>query len=161
MRLYFLRHADALPGIDDAIRPLSDKGREQSRRLGAFLKESGVVFDVAYTSPLVRARQTAEIVLGEADGLPADRLKESPLLLNDASSSRFTGWLRCLEDHGHVLLVGHAPTLEERVRVLMGVGYSQGLTLPKGGLACVKSEDGQAGMLKWFITPKLLLGRLA
>ena len=47
MRLYFLRHAAALDGMDDALRPLSATGRQQARTLARFLRRSGITFDLA------------------------------------------------------------------------------------------------------------------
>ena len=60
-----MRHAHALDGDDDAARPLSPRGREQSKAMAGFLADAGVKFEAAFTSPLVRAHQTAEIVLRE------------------------------------------------------------------------------------------------
>jgi phosphohistidine phosphatase len=156
MRLYFLRHADALEGSDDAARPLSPRGWRQARRLGRFLEESGIAFDLAYSSPLVRSCETAEAILHCCGAVPVKQLRKVNALLNDASQKQFDGWLRGLPDAGHVLLVGHAPTLPERVRVLLGMGDPDALKLPKGAVVCIGTDDRQAGTLKFFVTPKLL-----
>src|SRR5262245_56535456 len=64
--LYLIRHgiaeerSDAWP--DDAKRPLTDQGMSRMRKAARGLERLGVSFDVVLTSPLVRARQTAEIV---------------------------------------------------------------------------------------------------
>jgi phosphohistidine phosphatase SixA len=65
MRLLLVRHAEAAPGNPDELRELSDKGRQQARSLGERLAAEDVA--VILTSPLLRARQTAEI-LSEALG---------------------------------------------------------------------------------------------
>jgi len=156
MRLYFLRHAEALDGMDDAARPLSARGRKQAVEIGKFLERAGVAFDAAYSSPLVRARQTGEIVLGVCGKLQPDRLELVDALLNETSGRQFQVWLRNLPDARHILLTGHAPSLAAHVRAMMGLEEEGGLDLPKAGLACVKSADGARGELKLFLTPKLL-----
>jgi len=153
MKLYFLRHADALEGTDDAARPLSPRGRKEAREVGRFLKRAGIEFDAAYSSPLLRAKQTGEIVL---DVCGSATLEITEALLNESSPTQTGKWLKYLPAAKHVLLVGHAPSLAERVRQLIGMAASAGLKLPKGGLACVETEDGRSASLKFFITPKLL-----
>ena len=65
MLLHLLRHADAGDPEawtgPDAVRPLSDKGRKQSKRLGDHLASIGFTADAIITSPKIRAEQTAEI----------------------------------------------------------------------------------------------------
>ena len=156
MRLYFLRHADALDNANDAIRPLSPKGERQSRAVGGFLRDAGIAFDAAFSSPLVRARETAEIVLGLTGAVKPARLRAVDALLNGTSAREFEGWLRALQEVDHVLLVGHAPSLSERARVLLSIEDPGALDLPKCGLACVESEDGRQGALKFLVTPKQL-----
>lgn len=156
MRLYFLRHADALDGMNDAIRPLSPKGHQQCRAIARFLVRAGIVLDAAYSSPLVRAHETAERVLEEGTGLKPAAIQDVDVLLNGASAQRFQAWLRNLSGVKDVLLTGHAPSLGTRVRELVGMGDDAGFDLPKGGLACVKTEDGRSGELKFFVTPKVL-----
>ena len=153
MKLYFLRHADALEGADDAARPLSPPGRKEALEIGRFLKRAGIQFDAAYSSPLVRAKQTADIVL-DACGSTALQLAEA--LLNETSEREFDGWLKGIPAAKHVCLVGHAPSLAERVRQLLGITADNALKLPKGGLACLETENRRTASLKFLVTPKVL-----
>jgi phosphohistidine phosphatase len=156
MKLYFLRHAEALDGDDDAARPLSPHGREQSAALAKFLSNAGVKFSAACTSPLVRAHQTAEIVL-RTMGLAGDvRLQTAKELLNETSATQWSRWLKSLPESKHVLLVGHAPSLSDRVRALLRVVDANALDLPKGALACIGTDERTSGTLKYLITPKSL-----
>lgn len=156
MRLYFLRHADALDGDDDAMRPLSPKGKDQCRRLGQWLQRAEIDWNAAFSSPLLRAQQTATLVLQAADSRLAGQFKEASALLNETSGTAFSRWLRGLLQYESVLLVGHAPTLAERVRELLSVKSEGALSLPKAGLACVETDDGRDGALKLYLTPKVL-----
>ncbi|MBI3877907.1 MAG: phosphohistidine phosphatase SixA [Verrucomicrobia bacterium] len=156
MKLYFLRHATALDGVDDARRPLSDTGRKQVRKLARFLKRSGIVFDAAYTSPLVRARQTAEIVVDIVNESTPLQLAATDALLNDIPADEFDRWLAALPEAGDVLLVGHEPSLSQRVRRMLGVQRVEALPLAKGALACLKTVDRRTAELKFLVTPKSL-----
>jgi phosphohistidine phosphatase len=156
MRLYFLRHADAIEGRDDAKRPLSERGIAESHFMAFCLRRSNIYFDAAYTSPLVRAQQTAGIVFELCRAKGAVDLQTVDALLNETSQQAFGRWLGRLPAAEHVLLVGHAPSLAERACVLLGLAATPALTLPKAGLACVETEDRTAGILKLFLAPKPL-----
>ena len=156
MKLYFLRHADALEGRDDAARPLSLLGKKEAREVGRFLNRAGIEFDAAYSSPLVRARQTAEIVL-EICGSATLEIAEA--LSNETSQAQFSEWVKRLPPVKHVLLVGHAPSLAERVRRFTGLANPETLKLAKGALACLETEDQRSAALKFLVTPKLLGAR--
>jgi phosphohistidine phosphatase len=62
VRVYLVRHAEAGPGEPDEVRQLTPAGREQARELGMRLAAEGVRPDVVLTSPLLRARETGELV---------------------------------------------------------------------------------------------------
>ena len=153
MKLYFLRHADALEGADDAARPISPHGRKEALEVGRFLKRAGIEFDAAYSSPLVRAKETAEIVLGICG---PTKLELTAALLNETSEAQFDEWLKGIPDAKHVCLIGHAPSLAQRVRQLLGITATDALKLPKGALACLETENRRTAALKFLVTPKLL-----
>lgn len=156
MKLYFLRHAAALDGADDAKRPLSSTGCRQARKLGRFLRRSGIAFDLAFTSPLVRAKQTMAIVLDITNEAHPLKAQETPALLNETDADLFSDWLVRLPEAGHVLLVGHEPSLSARVRRMLGLERVKSLELSKGAVACVKTADKRVGSLSFLITPKSL-----
>ena len=156
MHIYFLRHGDALGGFPDEARPLSDRGRHDLLALGKFLKKAGIRFDVACSSPLLRAQQSAGILLetcGQAD------LKTNDMLLNETPQEDFDHWLRGLKKTNHLLLVGHAPTMAVRARKLLGMEDPEALALPTSGMACVETPDGRQARLVFFITPATLAGQ--
>jgi phosphohistidine phosphatase len=68
MRLLLIRHADALSGEPDELRPLSPEGRTAARELGRRLAADGVRPNAILTSPLLRARETAEAIADELGG---------------------------------------------------------------------------------------------
>jgi phosphohistidine phosphatase len=161
MNLYLIRHADALAigeqGItEDADRPLSETGFGQARQLAAGLMKRGVVLDVVLTSPLVRARQTAEEMLRHWS-LPAPELQPCEALRPDVKTKRLAKFLRNVRAE-NVALVGHMPDLGRHTGWLIGKKKVR-IDFAKGGAACVafgsKAHKG-AGVLTWLVTPAWL-----
>jgi phosphohistidine phosphatase len=64
MRLYLVRHADAAPGEPDELRSLTPEGRRQAQELAERLQADGVEPDAIISSPLLRARETADALAG-------------------------------------------------------------------------------------------------
>src|SRR5205807_1529326 len=111
MRLYLVRHAEAAPGTPDELRTLTPAGREQARRLGERLQAQGVVADAVLSSPLLRARETADALgLGRAE--PDERL--APGATADDVRAAVAG-------RGEtVVVVGHQPDCSEITLALTG-----------------------------------------
>lgn len=154
MKLYFLRHAEAQDGMRDDLRPLTPKGHDQSGAIGTWLADRGVHFDAAYTSPLVRAVETAEIVLAHTN--PKQRkisLQRTDLLRNEAANAKFDAWLAELKAK-EVLLVGHNPSMTEHVARLLGVRSPVAVEMPKGALVVLRYDGPAACTLKLFLTCK-------
>jgi phosphohistidine phosphatase len=135
--IWLLRHGDAADGSPDAERPLTEKGREQSRAAGAALRALGVRFDACLTSPKVRAADTAKLACEELGG-PAPQL-EPKLSGGPIEPEALAAGLG-----DHVLLVGHDPDFSTAVHDLTGAQ----VRLKKGGLAGVDS-----GELKVLLRP--------
>ncbi len=157
-RLYLVRHGIAVPhgdpGYPDDDRPLTDQGRSHLRQVGKGLRKLRVQPDRILTSPLPRARETAEIVaeaLGLTDALEsADTLRAG----NDAATIR--DWLFTLPA-GDLMLVGHNPSLSNLVGLLITGEHGLPLVeLRKGGVAAFASGADGGLRLDWLARPKLL-----
>lgn len=158
MHVYVIRHADAVPlgtqGItDDERRPLTEAGHAQCRALAAAFRKVGVKIDRLLTSPLVRARQTAEgFVDGWGAGAPT--ILTCDLLAPGGKKRELLERLR--EQHVEsVGLVGHNPDLSELVGWFLGERRA-GFNLDKAGVACVEFDGGPGkgtGVLGWLVTP--------
>lgn len=155
MNLYFVRHGTALDHRNDEKRELSPTGRRQARKLGRFLQKSGVSFGAAYSSPLIRARQTSEILLGITNDNPPIELNFAGAMLNATTVDDFNDWLTQLGD-GDILLVGHEPSLSERICSLLRISDTTTFEMKKGACACLRTTAGGTGILKFLITPKSL-----
>ena len=153
MKLYFLRHAEAGDAPVDAVRRLTGKGRRDARRMGRFLRESGVAFDLAFSSPLVRAVETAALVLERLPARGRPELREVPALLNDTTEPAFRRWLKRLPKAAVVLLVGHEPSMGAHLRSLLGGPSPDSLPVPKGALFRVDLADRGPGELRLVLSP--------
>jgi phosphohistidine phosphatase len=157
MRLYFLRHASASSvAPSDTERELTKEGKEEARIAGAALAELGVKPAIVLSSPLVRARQTAEIAAREFKfGVEVETVDE---LQNDMEIADLLHALQPRVDAKEILLVGHMPSLSEHIAVLIGAQSADGLPLGKGSVACVELDQlrAGAGALRWLMRQKQL-----
>jgi len=166
--VYFIRHGIAVAreiGVDDESRPLTSKGTHKTRRVAERLDSLGLQFDTLLTSPLIRARQTADI-LNQA-GL-ASHLEEFSPLRPDGTLSEWLTWLsRWQSAHASppatstVALVGHEPNLSEWAQELVGGQQQQQWTLKKAGIIGLRMPQAQQAIghsqLFWLAPPRFLL----
>jgi phosphohistidine phosphatase len=156
MILYFLRHG--LAGDyrdwqgDDHKRPLTEEGRVRMGEEAQTIKKLDLGLDLILTSPLLRARQTAEIV--------AEHLKKVNMAEDERLAPEFDliGLKSILADHPDaqaIMLVGHEPDFSEMISELTG---GTRLALKKGGLARVSIDKPESleGELEWLLPPRML-----
>jgi len=160
MLLYLVRHAFAgqhgdprYP--DDALRPLTKKGRKQFSRMIKRLSRRGFAPTLVATSPLVRCRQTADVIverispepeLAEQDSLQPGSLLEALVAWSNEQGPEEIAW------------VGHAPDIDDLASALIG-GREGELSFAKGAVAAIRFADEIAigeGELLWFVSPKIL-----
>lgn len=157
MRLYLLRHATATDvAPSDEGRVLTQEGREEARVAGAALAKMGVKPSHILSSPLVRARQTAEIA-AKALKFPKDIELIDELKNNISTTALLRALKSCVSD-GHVLLVGHMPSLSEHLAAFIGSEQPQSFPMSKGSAAYVEIEPlrAGAGQLCWLMRQKQL-----
>ncbi|MEO7415042.1 MAG: phosphohistidine phosphatase SixA [Opitutaceae bacterium] len=157
MRLYLIRHAHAVAADEDAERPLSQKGREQVKRLANFFKSSEAFQpDEIWHSPLRRSLQTAKLLakklecavpLVEVEGLePEDDARATALRLTS---------LRC-----DVAIVGHEPHLSALASELIAKGpATSAFVLRKSSVLALERSRGRRGStwsVRWQVSPELL-----
>ena len=163
MKLYVLRHGEAADRDDpcyanDADRPLVRKGVRRTRALARVLRRLDITFDVILSSPLVRARETAEIV-GHELRLES-RLELTEHLAPAGDVEKLVHRMNQLRPTPeNILLVGHEPDASRLVSLLCTGGLDLALTLKKGGLCRMEIEALSAGRcagLEWLLTPDLI-----
>lgn len=159
-KLYIIRHGDALPlggeARRDADRPLTSRGENDIRRGGKLLARLDKDLRRVYSSPLLRARQTAELIGAAVGGTPDVRTTENlapgfrPALLMEE--------LRGAGNAKSIAVVGHQPDLSIFLAYLIECEAASALALPPGTIVCVGLSAGPAPdpTLQWLLTPELL-----
>jgi phosphohistidine phosphatase len=168
MNLYIIRHG--LAGehgsyANDDERPLTEEGQRKTKKIAKRLEDFEIRFDLILTSPLVRARQTAEIL--QAVGL-GKTLEESVHLAPGGSFDEWLGWLDLWQrspsstsDFKSLAIVGHEPDLSSWAERLLWGRSDQRLVLKKAGVIGLDLPDASSpvgnSQLFWLTPPKFLL----
>lgn len=146
-RVLLMRHGEAVEGrgLPDDVRWLTDKGRARTRRVAALLQDEGVRFDRIFTSALVRAVQTAEI-LASCGGFEGPVEVHEPL----GHMGRLSG-LSALDEHdaGLWALVGHEPSMGMYASKLLGRPFPP---FRKSAVLMLR-RDGAHHRFEWYLRP--------
>ncbi|MDB6124613.1 MAG: hypothetical protein JWQ71_3606 [Pedosphaera sp.] len=163
MELYFLRHAIAEDRTQshlngDKDRQLTPKGERKMERAAKGMKAMGLSFDLVLSSPYVRARQTAEIVVRTFHLRYA--LQFSSHLRPDGNPKELIEELNARHPKKKkILLVGHEPYLSSMISLLSSGDKGISITMKKAGL-CKLSVDklnyGRCATMEWLLTPRQL-----
>jgi phosphohistidine phosphatase len=161
VNLYLLRHGIAVdpgaPGYEnDSERPLLPKGERRLRSAAAAMEKLELSFDLILSSPLTRARQTAEIVAVELK--LRKRLELSDDLAPGGSFKALVQKLNGFEPAPeNVLLVGHEPGLSRLISLLVSGGAdAAAIEMKKGGLCKLEAGElrhGRCAQIAWLLTP--------
>lgn len=160
MKVYFVRHATASNKAvwieDDGLRPLTRAGRQRFSLAASSLVEAGALrAEVIVTSPLMRAKQTAQI-LGEllGDKVP---IVEDARLGHEFDRAGLEAILAEHQGVQSIAIVGHNPSF---AAVLSDVVGGAALDVRKGAVALVELQDseGTRGRLMWLAPPAIIPG---
>jgi phosphohistidine phosphatase len=159
--LYLVRHgiaADATPECpDDAARPLTQEGVERLRAQFKALRRLDVEIDHVFTSPLVRAVQTAALLKESLRNAPAVSVIEA-LRPGGRFDAVLAGLARLPAVQG-VALVGHEPSIGAAAARL--IGAREAIPFKKGAVCRIDVATlppTEPGRLQWFLPPRVLRG---
>jgi phosphohistidine phosphatase len=160
--LYIIRHgiaANPQDGEADEARPLTKEGDRKTTKIAKRLAQLGLDFDIIFTSPLVRARQTAEILQDVGLG---NQIRECPALAPGGDIHAWISELAELTNCQRLVLVGHQPDLGNWAEILVWGEAKGNITLKKAGVIGISlpQTDSPIGRssLFWLTSPRLLLG---
>ncbi|MCT7948335.1 phosphohistidine phosphatase SixA [Ancylothrix sp. C2] len=164
MKLYLIRHGIAADPVEyekDEDRPLTEDGKRKTQKIAKRLRELDLQFDLILTSPLVRAKQTAELLKNA--GL-SSKLEESIFLATNGDIQGWFDWLLKWQAAGgdSLALVGHQPNLANWAELLVWGEVKEKLVLKKAGIiGLILPQDGlPLGRCEmfWLTAPKFLIG---
>jgi phosphohistidine phosphatase len=138
-------------GIPDEERRLTDAGNEKMARIAPAFARLRPDLEAIYSSPLVRARETAEWLAKAYDGLA---VQTTAALQPSAGPAEFRKLLDEV-DAQCAVFVGHEPNLSAIMLDLTSMHADGDLSLKKGGCYGVRVGE-QSGRLKWMLTPHIL-----
>jgi phosphohistidine phosphatase len=157
--LYLIRHGLAAERgenyPDDTKRPLTQRGIERLKREGRGLAVLDVAFDLILTSPLVRARQTAEAIADAFRARP--QIVTTDALVPGGAHSAIIDELAKHSRRKRIALVGHEPGIGELAARLIGV--RRPLEFKKGAVCRIDVPalpPTGPGQLRWLVTPRIL-----
>ena len=161
MQLYIVRHGIAIDREDpkcppEADRYLTEEGIERTKQVAEAVAALGIHADLMFSSPYVRATQTAVIFASELE-YPKQKIRRTDSLLPGAEPGAFLRELAREKDVSIVFCFGHAPHVDGLLAA--AVGASRHITsMKKAGVALVelKRLSPPNGQLVWLITPKLV-----
>jgi phosphohistidine phosphatase len=159
MILYLCRHgiaADYSASGADEDRALTEDGMRKMRKAAHGLKVLDDNITHIFTSPLLRARQTAQIL--------AEELGTAPIAVLPALGP--PGHRRMLLNHlgdlsgkpkvGNVIAVGHEPTMSEWTRAICFGDTGPEMFFKRGAMAAIELDDAERGTLRWYLTNSVL-----
>ncbi|MEL6136809.1 MAG: phosphohistidine phosphatase SixA [Cyanobacteria bacterium J06628_6] len=161
--VYLIRHGIAAErGLydQDADRPLTERGVEKTTQVAQRLRRLNLQLALTLASPLVRARQTAEI-LQNVGITPAIEVFDA--LAPDGDIRHWLAWLACWQPQNparSVALVGHQPDLTQWAQQLVGTTDDARWQLKKAGvigLQVPNAEDALGQSLLFLLVPPRFL----
>jgi phosphohistidine phosphatase len=163
VRIILIRHAKAEDRSasrypDDGLRPLNDRGRREQVIISRALRHMGIRFDVLATSPLVRARETADIL---ALGMKwKEPIVEASILGHEFTIDGVLKWLGQYPSASCIACVGHEPNFSELAGAMISGDEDIWIDFKKSGILAIdflqNAERGQ-GVLRYFLRPNLIL----
>jgi len=157
MELLLLRHgkaADHGHPEGDFARALVDKGHDQARRAAKLLAAAERLPDLVLTSPVLRARQTAETFCTTA-GIDTPLIQ--PWLACGMRPQEAVAQLGGFLEFQRVMIVGHEPDFSSLLEWLLNSGAG-GIDVKKGSLACIRCHPpARGGQLAFLVPPALIL----
>ncbi len=153
MKLYLVQHGEAKPESEDPERPLTQRGKEEVKRVSHVAQRLNISPSLVFHSGKTRARQTAELV---AEGLkisgPSIQAAEG---LNPNDDVR--PWAEKISrETQDLMIVGHLPFLEKLASFLVSGNEDARLVLFRyGAIVCLEQKEDRKWAVRWILTPEM------
>ncbi len=152
MKLYLVRHGQALDSIEDSARRLSAEGRAEAERLADFVRGQGLRVGEIWHSDKARARETAEILV--SSGRLASGASEKRGLSPNDPVGPVVDELAALDRD--VCIVGHLPYVSTLASALLTGTDAAAISFATCGMLSLVREGSGRWWVDWFVRPSLL-----
>jgi phosphohistidine phosphatase len=163
MHVYILRHGNAGDPAnwagDDSQRPLTEEGRKEMRAVAKGIDWLDLKLDTLITSPLVRARETADFV---RQAVHPPHFITSDLLAPGCDLEALSKLMATHAEARELMIVGHEPDMSGLICELIGASAT-GVQMKKAACCCIRldTSGGSAprpgsGVLVWHLPPRIL-----
>jgi phosphohistidine phosphatase len=156
MRLLMMRHGEAVDSraaASDHDRWLTDAGRRTVTTVGEMLSRMDLHYDCVYTSPLVRAVQTAEILAAMHPGFDGPLRVHRPLSTDEGTTAQALAPLDEAGDDDLIVMVSHMPKIGVLSAHLGRLAHPPSFSPAS---VCLLSVDGGKGRVQWMLDPQTL-----
>lgn len=153
MKIYLVRHGEAVSSEVDPKRPLSEQGLVDVRKVASFIRPLKISVEHIWHSGKLRAAQTAEIMTGVVVG--KDYSAHESLGPND-DVTNIADEIEAYDTD--LMIVGHLPFLAYLASLLVaGKETANVVAFDAGSIACLNRSDSGRWQIEWMITPELLV----
>jgi phosphohistidine phosphatase len=153
MKVYLVRHGDAVSSDVDPERHLSEQGRAGVEKVASFIRPLGICVVNIWHSGKARAAQTAEIFAGSVASEKGCSAREG-LKPNDAAST-IAEEINAYDTD--LMIVGHLPFMENLASLLLaGKETAEAVAFAAGAITCLQRRDHGSWQLHWMVSPKLV-----
>jgi phosphohistidine phosphatase len=150
LQVYLVQHGEAKPEAEDPARPLTNRGREEVRRVAERAAALGIQVAEVRHSGKLRARQTAEIFTAALS--PSQGMREMEGLAPADDPGKARAEIESARDP--LMLVGHLPHLSRLASLLLlGDPGREIIRFRNGAIVCLVQVDGR-WLLQWTLTPE-------
>ena len=153
MKVYLVRHGEAVSSQFDPQRPLSEQGLADIRKVASLIKPLEISVEHIWHSGKLRAAQTAEI-LAEAVSVEKDCSAHENLMPND-DVTIIADELEAYDTD--LMIVGHLPFLAYLTSLLVADKETANIAaFDAGSILCLNRRNPGQWQIEWMITPELL-----
>jgi len=149
MKLYLIQHGISLPAEEDPLKGLSERGKENTLKIVARLKEIHIRVDYLWHSKKLRSAQTAQILLNSLP--PAELIERSDINPNDPVDKIEK---EILNLNMGLMIVGHLPFLQKLLSKLI-TGTETYQLVKFVNSAVIALDYQKSWQISWIITPEI------
>lgn len=154
MKVYLVRHGEAVSSDVDPQRPLSEQGRADVSKIASLIRPLEISVEHIWHSGKLRAAQSAEILAGVVSAAKGCSAREG--LGPNAGVSAIAEELEAYD--ADMMIVGHLPFMWNLIS-LMAAGRETAdiAAFSAGAIACLKRRDPGTWQIDWMVSPEILV----